>query len=131
MLTLLLKFNDQVLKTIEADKNIITIGRNLENDLHIDNLSVSKNHARIVRENEAFVIEDLKSTNGTYVNEKMVSQQALKHKDVITIGKHCLEVLLEKPETGKTPQPNTNDTMLLTTEKHKEMLKKQQKIKEK
>jgi len=129
MLTLLLKFNDKVLKTIEADKNVITIGRNLENDLQIDNLSVSKRHARLVREKDTFFVEDLKSTNGTYVNEKMVAKQKLQHKDVITIGKHSLEVLLEKPQPVKTPQSNANDTMLLTTEKHKEMLKKQQKNK--
>lgn len=131
MLTLLLKFNDRLLKTIEADKNVITIGRNLENDLHIDNLSVSKNHARIVREKDAFVVEDLKSTNGTYVNEKIVAKQKLNHGDVITIGKHSLEVLLDKTRSDKTPQDDKNDTMLLTTEKHKEMLKKQQKIKAK
>lgn len=130
MLTLLVKFNDQVMKTIEADKDVITIGRNLENDIHIDNLSVSKRHAHIVREADAFWVEDLKSTNGTYVNEKIVARQKLRHNDVITIGKHALEVLLEKTRSGKSPQNNPNDTMLLTTEKHKEMLKKQQKMKE-
>lgn len=125
MLTLLLKFHDKVLKTIEADKNAITIGRNPENDIHIDNLSVSKYHARIFRENDTYTVEDLKSTNGTYVNERMVSKKELQHKDVITIGKHSVEILLEKPAADKAP---ASDTMVLTTEKHKEMLKKQQKI---
>ncbi|MHC4459359.1 MAG: FHA domain-containing protein, partial [Planctomycetota bacterium] len=47
MLTIELKFKDAVLKTIETDKEVITIGRNVKNDIQIDNLSVSKQHARI------------------------------------------------------------------------------------
>ncbi len=70
MLTIELKFNNAVLKTIETDKEIITIGRNVKNDIQIDNLSVSKQHARIVKRQGKYFIEDMKSTNGTYLNEK-------------------------------------------------------------
>jgi pSer/pThr/pTyr-binding forkhead associated (FHA) protein len=126
MLTILLKFNDKLLKTIETDKDSITIGRNATNDIQIDNLSVSKQHAKISRIAGDYHVEDLNSTNGTYLNEKMISIDALKDKDIITVGKHTLEVLFEKKESGGK-QENINDTMMLTTEKHKEMLKKQKK----
>ena len=129
MLTILLKFNDQVLKTIETDKEVVSIGRNASNDIHIDNLSVSKNHAKISRNKDAYQVEDLKSTNGTYLNEKMVSKAELKHNDVITVGKHTLEILMDKLYKIETSREQVNDTMMLTTEKHKEMLKKQRKMK--
>ena len=129
MLTILLKFNDKVLKTIETDKQVVSIGRNVGNDIQIDNLSVSKNHARIVRDKDSYRVEDLNSTNGTYLNEKMVSEAELKHKDVLTVGKHTLEILMDKLYTIDTSREQVNDTMMLTTEKHKEMLKKQQKLK--
>lgn len=131
MLTILLKFNDKVLKTIETDKDMVSIGRNAGNDIHIDNLSVSKNHARITRDKDSYRVEDLKSTNGTYLNEKMVSKAELKHKDILTVGKHTLEILMDKLYAIDTSREQVNDTMVLTTEKHKEMLKKQQKKKKK
>ena len=127
MLTIKLKFNEKVLKTIETDKDQITVGRNVGNDIHIDNLSVSKKHARIVRDKGKYFVEDLNSTNGTYLNEKMVSKKQLDHKDIITVGKHSIEVLFDKLYTlgGSSSQEGMNDTMVLTTEKHKEMLRKQ------
>ena len=131
MLTILLKFNDKVLKTIETDKEVVSIGRNVGNDIQIDNLSVSKNHAKITRDKDSYRVEDLNSTNGTYLNEKMVSKAELKHKDILTIGKHTLEVLMDKLYAIDTPREQVNDTMMLTTEKHKEMLKKQKKPKKK
>ena len=124
MLTILLKFNDQLIKTIETDKEVITIGRNETNDIQVDNLSVSKQHAAISKENDKYIIEDLKSTNGTYLNEKNISRSDLTDQDLITIGKHTLEIHLNRQKGGG--KNIINDTMLLKTEKHKKMLKKQQ-----
>ena len=123
MLTILLKFNDQLLKTVETDKEIITIGRNEVNDIQVDNLSVSKKHATITKENDRYIIEDLKSTNGTYLNEKTISRAELNDQDLITIGKHTLEIYLNRQIGGG--KNIINDTMLLKTEKHEKMLKKQ------
>lgn len=131
MLTIELKFNNAVLKTIETDKEIITIGRNVKNDIQIDNLSVSKQHARIVKHQGNYFIEDMKSTNGTYLNEKKIAKKKLANKDVITIGKHTLLAILEKKPVESSQQDMINDTMMLTTEKHKQMLQKQKKIKPK
>lgn len=131
MLTIELKFNNAVLKTIETDKEVITIGRNVKNDIQIDNLSVSKQHARIVKQQDKYFIEDMKSTNGTYLNEKKITKDKLTNNDVITIGKHTLLAILEKKSVESSQQDMINDTMMLTTEKHKQMLQKQKKIKPK
>jgi len=131
MLTIELKFNNAVLKTIETDKEIITIGRNVKNDIQIDNLSVSKQHARIVKHQGNYLIEDMKSTNGTYLNEKKIAKEKLTNNDVITIGKHTLQAILDKKPVESSQQDMINDTMMLTTEKHKQMLQKQKKIKPK
>ena len=131
MLTIELKFNNAVLKTIETDKEVITIGRHVKNDIQIDNLSVSKQHARIVKHQGNYFIEDMKSTNGTYINEKMITKEKLTNNDIITIGKHTLQAIIEKKPAESSQQDMINDTMMLTTEKHKQMLQKQKKIKTK
>jgi pSer/pThr/pTyr-binding forkhead associated (FHA) protein len=131
MLTIELKFNNAVLKTIETDKEVITVGRNVKNDIQIDNLSVSKQHARIVKHQGTYFVEDMKSTNGTYLNEKKITKEKLSNNDVITIGKHTLQAILDKKPVESSQQDMINDTMMLTTEKHRQMLQKQKKKKPK
>lgn len=65
-----------------------TIGRKPNNDIHIDNLSVSGKHAQVITILEDSFLEDLGSTNGTYVNGKLVKKHALDHGDNITLGKY-------------------------------------------
>ncbi len=65
-----------------------TIGRKPSNDIPIDNLSVSGNHAQVITILEDSFLEDLGSTNGTYVNGKLVKKHALVHGDNITLGKY-------------------------------------------
>ena len=127
MLTISLKFNEKVLKTIESDKNEIMIGRNAENDIVIENLAVSKLHARIVKQDEAYYIEDLNSTNGTYLNKIRITKKDLKDNDIISVGKHSLEIHFLKKGDINTTQNIKNDTMKLTTEKHIKMLAEQKK----
>lgn len=92
MLKIKLKFADKVLKDIEIEKPVVTIGRDMDNDVRIDNLAVSKKHAQILNLQGTYVIEDLQSTNGTELNEKKIEKETLKHGDVIKIGKHLLEI---------------------------------------
>ena len=125
MLTILLKFNDKILKTIEFDKNEITMGRNAENDIVIENLAVSKLHARIMKQDGAYYIEDLNSTNGTYLNKIRITKKDLKNNDIIIVGKHSLEIHFVKKGDINTIQHIKNDTMKLTTEKHIKMLAEQ------
>ncbi len=96
MLKILLKLKDKELKTLETDKAEITIGRNENNDIHINNLGASKKHARIFRRNGEYIIEDLKSTNGTLLNDENIVTAQLSGGDVVTIGKHHLYVSIQE-----------------------------------
>ncbi|MGB7816133.1 MAG: FHA domain-containing protein [Methylotenera sp.] len=83
------------------DKERITIGRRPSNDIHIDNLAVSGDHATITTIGNDSFLEDLNSTNGTLVNDKPVKKHVLHHNDVIEIGKYQLRY--ENLAQEKTP----------------------------
>jgi len=88
---LILSLNNSVLGEFPLDKERIILGRKPENDIQVDNLAVSGQHAAIITILNDSFLEDLDSTNGTYVNGKLVKKHALKNGDVITIGKHELK----------------------------------------
>jgi len=92
MLKIVVMLKNTELKTLETDKNTITIGRNKNSDIQLNNLGVSKKHATITRHNGSYFIEDLNSTNGTLLNNEPITKAGLSGKDVITIGKHTLFV---------------------------------------
>lgn len=71
---------------LDLTKNVIKIGRNSDNDVVIDNIKVSRYHARLSKENGTWFIEDLGSSNGTYVNEKKIKKIAVNEKDSVLIG---------------------------------------------
>ncbi|NIQ93474.1 MAG: FHA domain-containing protein [Desulfuromonadales bacterium] len=96
MLRILIKFKDSVLRVVETDKDEVTIGRNLKNDIQIDNLAVSSFHARVSRQLGHYFIEDLDSTNGTFVADKRVTKWGLSDNDAVTVGKHTLVFLIEE-----------------------------------
>jgi pSer/pThr/pTyr-binding forkhead associated (FHA) protein len=124
-----LKFNEAVLKEIQLDRPQLTIGRKPDNDLVIDNPAVSGHHARIVQEEGAYVIEDLGSTNGTFVNDKRIEKRPLKDHDRVLIGKH---LLLYQDEARAAPPPSlpkafdSDKTVILDTQKQRELLKAEQ-----
>jgi len=68
----------------------VTIGRNIDNDIHIDDSTISSHHARIILGSGNSIIEDLGSTNGTYVNGQRIKQQEITAGDKIMIGQHQL-----------------------------------------
>lgn len=90
---LILKLGDTVVQRYVFDKDIISIGRSRDNDVVVDNLSVSRNHARLRRQNGKFILTDLNSANGTYVNNVRVSKTEIVDNDVITLGKHTIQFL--------------------------------------
>ncbi len=96
MLRIILKFNSTVLKELKTDQDEIIIGRDSGNDIPIDNVGVSREHARIIKGENYYFIEDLNSTNGTFVNGKKINKKYLKEDDEISIGKHSLQVILEE-----------------------------------
>lgn len=92
---LVLSMNGVVQGEYELDKERITIGRKPDNDIQIDNLAVSGKHALIITILDDSFLEDLGSTNGTYVNGKLIKKHALKNGDIIAIGKHELKYVNE------------------------------------
>ena len=90
---LVLSLNQSVLGEFPLDKERIVIGRKPDNDIQVDNLAVSGQHAAIITILNDSFLEDLDSTNGTYDNGKLIKKHALKHGDVVTIGKHELKYL--------------------------------------
>ena len=97
--SLVLTLNQSVLGEFSLDKERLLIGRKPENDIQVDNLAVSGQHAAIITILNDSFLEDLDSTNGTFVNGKLVKKHALKHGDVITIGKHELKYVNDDATT--------------------------------
>ena len=124
MLKMLLKFGDKVLRTVESDKRELLIGRNPDSDIRIDNLGVSDRHARIYEQDGRYTIEDLDSTNGTFVDEKKITRAVLEINSEIIIGKHSL-IVEEASSKTSGQQPQSEKTMKLETRKYMEMLEKQ------
>jgi pSer/pThr/pTyr-binding forkhead associated (FHA) protein len=126
MAKVLLKFNEAVLKEIPLEGDQFTIGRKPDNSIVIDNPAVSGHHARLVRTQDAFVVEDLGSTNGTFVNDVKVEKRPLRNGDRVLIGKHLLLFQDEAKAGAPPPLPPAADadkTMILDTQKQREMLK--------
>jgi predicted component of type VI protein secretion system len=90
MARLILSLDGQVLAEYNMTKERYTLGRLPDNDVRVDNAAVSGHHALIINILNDSFLEDLNSTNGTYVNGKLIKKHALQHGDVITIGHHHL-----------------------------------------
>jgi pSer/pThr/pTyr-binding forkhead associated (FHA) protein len=129
MARVILVFNKKVIKEYPFTKDSLIIGRNDSNDIVIDNLAVSGLHARIDKSGDTYILTDLQSTNGTFVNDKIVSSHKLQHKDKITIGKHLLFFAMSQEEQAKLKVAELDRTMILDTAQHKELLEKQAKEK--
>jgi len=92
-------------------KEYITVGRKSDNDIHIENPSISGYHAQVITILNDSFIEDLNSTNGTFVNSRMVRKHALHDGDVISLGQHKLEYVNEL--TAKGAGQVSNRTMVI------------------
>ncbi|HSN21617.1 MAG TPA: FHA domain-containing protein, partial [Usitatibacter sp.] len=97
MAKLILSVDGQVLKEYTLSKERTLIGRKPHNDIQIDNLAVSGEHAAIITILNDSFIEDLGSTNGTMVNGKPIKKHFLQNNDVVEIGKHRLKYFNDAP----------------------------------
>ena len=113
MARLILSLDNQVLAEYNMTKERYTIGRLPDNDVRIDNPAVSGHHSLIINILNDSFLEDLNSTNGTYVNGKLIKKHALQHGDVITIGHHQLRFSDE--QTNETEQDEFEKTMVIPT----------------
>lgn len=125
---LILKFDDRELSECAVGTHAVTIGRLPDNNIVIDNPAVSGRHARVYREGNHYVLEDLKSTNGTFVNDKPIARHTLLEGDSVLVGKHTLLFtqrggeLTEEPVKAETFVPEIGGTRVLDTHKQKELL---------
>jgi pSer/pThr/pTyr-binding forkhead associated (FHA) protein len=90
---LVVSLDGTVIKDVQITKDKTTLGRRPYNDVVIDNLAVSGEHAVLQMVGSDVFIEDLHSTNGTYINGKAVSKQLLSHNDTVEIGKYKIKYL--------------------------------------
>ena len=90
---LVVSLDGAVIKDVQITKDKTTLGRRPYNDVVIDNLAVSGEHAVLQMVGSDVFIEDLHSTNGTYINGKAVSKQLLSHNDTVEIGKYKIKYL--------------------------------------
>jgi len=93
---LVVSLDGVVIKEVQIIKDKTTLGRRPYNDIVIDNLAVSGEHAVLQMVGSDVFIEDLNSTNGTYINGKAVKKQLLAHNDTVEIGKYKIKYLVEE-----------------------------------
>jgi len=133
MAKLILKFEDRVLKEIPVGAAMVKIGRVPDNTVMIDNPAVSSHHARVFRDGDSFVLEDLQSTNGTFVNDNRVTRHTLANGDTIAVGKHRLvfergpqeEAVAEAAPSEEAPVlPELGGTVFLDTKAQRDLMAK-------
>lgn len=107
MAKLILSMDGLVLKEIALTKERTTIGRKPHNDIQIDNLAISGEHAAIVTILSDSFLEDLNSTNGTYVNGQPVKKHFLKDNDVVELGKYRLKFVSDVVGAAATDYERT------------------------
>ena len=97
---MIISLDGVVLREVQLTKDRVTLGRRPYNDIVIDHLAVSGEHALVQLLGSETFIEDLNSTNGTYINGKTVKKQLLKNGDVIEVGKYRIQYVDEAGASG-------------------------------
>ena len=115
MAKVILSLEGSVIREMNLDKERVTIGRKPQNDIQIENLAVSSEHARIVTILNDSFLEDLGSTNGTLVNGNPIKKHILQNNDVIEIGKYTLKFMSEPSvaSANLAPPEDFERTMVL------------------
>ena len=118
MARLILSLDGQTLAEYNMTKERYTVGRLPDNDIRIDNAAVSGHHSLLINILNDSFLEDLNSTNGTYVNGKLIKKHALQHGDVITVGHHQLRYVDDQAQ--QAPEDEFEKTMVITPSGHME-----------
>jgi pSer/pThr/pTyr-binding forkhead associated (FHA) protein len=111
MARLILSLDGQTLAEYNMTKERYTVGRLPDNDIRIDNAAVSGHHSLLINILNDSFLEDLNSTNGTYVNGKLIKKHALQHGDVITVGHHQLRYVDDQAQ--QAPEDEFEKTMVI------------------
>jgi hypothetical protein len=115
MARLILSLDGQTLAEYNMTKERYTVGRLPDNDIRVDNAAVSGHHSLIINILNDSFLEDLNSTNGTYVNGKLIKKHALQHGDVITAGHHQLRYVDDQGDVS-TAEDEFEKTMVIEPE---------------
>ena len=107
MARMILSLNGRMLAEYNLSKERYTVGRLPDNDIRIDNPAVSGHHSLVINILNDSFLEDLNSTNGTYVNGKLIKKHALAHGDVITVGHHQLRFVEDGMEDARLGMDKT------------------------
>lgn len=99
MAKIIVSLDDNMIKVVPLNKDRMTLGRRPYNDIVVDNLAVSGEHAALQVIGHEYFIEDLNSTNGTFINEQKIKRQILKNGDTIEIGKYAIKYV----QDGENP----------------------------
>lgn len=97
---LIVSIDGVVIKEVQLTKDRTTLGRRPYNDVVIDNLAVSGEHAVVLMVGQEVHLEDLNSTNGSYINGKAARKQLLQHNDLVEIGKYKIKFIHESADGG-------------------------------
>ncbi|MFQ5770781.1 MAG: FHA domain-containing protein, partial [bacterium] len=124
MPTLTLKLKNKFLGEYQLQKGAsLTIGRRETNDVVIEDPGVSGHHAKIDSLGDRFVLIDLQSKNGSFVNEQFINSYWLKDEDVITIGGHSLVFNYhEKERMRNNDSDEFDETLAMNTAEHRRMM---------
>ena len=118
---IIVKYEDKVIERIVTEKKRISIGRTNDNDIMLENRGVSRKHATIEFNDNAAVVIDNESLNGTFVNNRKITEEVLRDEDVITIGKYSL-VYNSNATRTKDAATGFDGTMVLNTKQQKQLL---------
>lgn len=125
---IIVKFEEKIIERVVTEKKRITIGRTPENDIVLDNRGVSRKHAQLEFNEDSTLLIDNESLNGTFVNNRKITEEILKDNDIITIGKYNL--IYHKQAKRDEEPSHMEGTMVLHTKKHKELVEKDRKERE-
>lgn len=112
MARLILSLDGSVMAEYNMNKERYTVGRLPDNDIRIDNPAVSGHHSLVINILNDSFLEDLNSTNGTYVNGKLIKKHALQHGDVVTVGHHQLRFV--DTQSSDSEPDEFEKTMVIT-----------------
>ena len=121
MAEIIVKYDEKVIERIVTEKKRLSIGRTKENDIVLENRGVSRKHAMIEFNENAAVVIDNESLNGTFVNNRKIAEEILRNEDTITIGKYSLIYHTESSQETDTGA-DFDGTMILNTKKQKKLL---------
>lgn len=116
--------DSKLIERVRIDKEKISIGRDSDNDIYINNLAISRYHARILYQDDKIFIEDLESSNGTYLNGKKISHTEINENDTILIGKYKLNIENKAPRETQQTAFLEDSTVMVDNDTRDKLLEK-------